>query len=167
MDKVVAGDRVQLVDYDTSGVKDGVVTNVVPPKKEKPQEYWRCTEEERLEWTTFVDVKWDDGTESQHDMEDLEPEDSEMERDFRKAYHYADDLIQAKVDEASAALREAVKLSERYGVPFRAHVSPISNQYYPRSLENKFDGIDREFVQGVTDTYNEYDSTGWKHSAVC
>lgn len=165
MEKCVIGDRVQLVDYDTSGVKDGVVTNVIAPKKPKPSDYWNSTDEERLEWTTFVDVKWDDGTESQQDMKDLQAEDSEMERDFRKAYHYANELIQAKVDEASAALREAVKIAERYGVPFRSHVSPLSNQYYPSSLENKFNGIDREFVQKVTDTYNEYD--GWEHSAVC
>src|SRR6185295_10961692 len=117
MDKCIVGDRVQLVSYEDSSVKDGIVTGVTAPKKEKPADYWKHSEEEAKEWTTFVDVKWDDGTESQHEMEDLQPEDSEMERDFRKAYHYVDELIQAKVDEASAALREAVKLSERYGVP--------------------------------------------------
>lgn len=167
MEKCIAGDRVQIVDYDTNGVKDGVVVNVIPPKKPKPKEYWRASEEEQKEFTTYVDVKWDDGTESQHDMDDLEEEDSEMERDFRKAVHYADELIQAKLDEASAAINEAVKIAERHGIPFRSHVSPISNHYYPRSLEQKFEGLDKEFVQTITDTYNEYESTGWKHSAVC
>jgi len=167
MEKCSVGDKVQLVSYEDGSVKDGVVTNIVPPKKPRPEEYWKHSEEEAKEWTTFVDVKWDDDTESQHDQEDLEPQDSELERDFRKTFHYADQLIQAKLDEASAAINEAVKIAERYGVPFHTHVSPLSNEYHPRSLGKKFPKLDHDFMQNVSDTYNEYESTGWKRSAVC
>jgi len=167
MDRCIVGDRVQIIDYETNGVRDGVVVNVIPAKASKPQKYWEATEEERLAFTTFADVKWDDGTESQHDIEDLEQEDSEIERDFRKALHYAEEEIQAKLDEAHAALREATKIAERYGVPFRSSISPISNQYFPRSFEDKFGELDKDFVRSVSETYNEYESTGWKHSAIC
>lgn len=172
MEKCEVGDRVQIINNENEdengGVKDGEVVSITPPKKPRPENWWRSTEEEQKEFTTLVTVKWDDGSpNTEHDLMDLDQEDSEMERDFRKAVHYADEQIQAKLDEAAAALREATKIAERYGVPFTASVSPVRNQYYPRSLEDKFGGIDREFIQNVTDTYNEYDSSGWKHSQVC
>jgi hypothetical protein len=167
MEKCIVGDRVQHVDWETRAVKDGMAVEVTPPKKEKPKNYWDYSEEEQKDFATLVKVKWDDGSESEEDMDDLDPEDSEMERDFRKAAHHADDLIQAKLDEASAAINEAVKIAERYGVPFRSHVSTLSNEYFPRSTEKKYPELDREFIQNITDTYNEYESSGWKRSAVC
>lgn len=172
MDKCVVGDRVQIVGYNSDTrielIRDGVVTEVTPAKNPKPTRYWEFSEEEQKTFITFVKVKWDDdGSVTEHDLNDLESEDSEMERDFRKAAHYADELIHAQLNIAAEAVREATRIAERYGVPFRTHVSPISNSYTPRSLQAKFEGLDKNFVQDITDTYNDYDSTGWRHSAVC
>jgi hypothetical protein len=64
-------------------------------------------------------------------------------------------------------MEEATKIAERYGVPFRSGISPISNQYFPNSLKEKFKDVSDDFINEISDTYNEYGSIGWRHSAVC
>jgi hypothetical protein len=97
----------------------------------------------------------------------LQPEDTEIEKQFRATAKEALAEIDAKVDTARQALSEAVAISEKHGIPFKASVSPLSQPYFPRSFEEKFEGINTEVVNEVTDTYNEYCGSGWAHSAVC
>jgi hypothetical protein len=163
---LTVGSRVQKVDYEQKFIFDGVIENITPPKREKPEDYWKHTPEEQEEMITFATVKWDNGTSETLDIEWLEKPDTEMEREFRRAYFSTIDLIEEKLEAASTLISEAVKIAEKAGVPFRSYVSPLSNSYCPRSRVEKFPDLDNEFVNQVTDTYdNEYG--GWRHSAVC
>lgn len=165
-DKLTVGSRVQKVDYEQKFIYDGVIEKITPPKREKVRDYWKYSEEEQAEMVTHATVNWDNGTTEEVDLDDLTKPDTEMERDFRRAYFSTIDLIEEKLNAASDLISEAVKISEKAGVPFRAHVSPISNSYCPRSKDDKFPELDQDFVNSVTDTYdNEYG--GWRHSAVC
>lgn len=166
MDSFKIGDRVQYVDYATDDVFDGVVASITPPKRMKTNDYWRASEAEQAEMVTFVSVKWDDGTEEPVNEEELTPVDSTLEREFRLTYYSARDKIAEKLAKADKLIDEAVALSEEYGVPFSAYVSPLNNSYFPRSMEEKFPEIDLVFVSELTEASNEYGS-GWEHSAVC
>jgi hypothetical protein len=165
MDTVQVGDRVQF-NHDGT-MEDGEVISVTPAEKERPEDYWRHSEEEQRKFWDTATVRWDNGGESTMSVHELDPQDSELEREFRNVNSEALEKINAKVAEASAALREAVKISEKYGVPFGAGISFLSNDYYPKSFEDKFGELDSDFVSDITDTYNEYGDYGWTHSAVC
>lgn len=77
--------------------------------------------------------------------------------------------IEDKIKEARQALSEAVKLSEKYGIPFHSGISFLSQGYTPSSFEDKFGELDTDVVSDLTDVYpgGEYGGTGWEHSAVC
>lgn len=94
-----------------------------------------------------------------------------LEDEFKKLVNEHKAEIDAKVSEASAALGEAVKLSEKYGIPFSPSISFLHNSYYPNSFyEKKFSELDSDVVTDLTDAYSwsDYgDSAGWEHSAVC
>lgn len=165
--KLTVGSRVQSIQYDAKFVKDGTIENLIPAKRVKPDDYWKGTPAEQAEMVTYIDVKWDDGSTEHLDLDEVSEPDTEMERDFRKAHWATEDRIQEKLDQAAELIREATRISEETGVAFRAYVSPVSNAYFPRSKEEKFSELNDSFISEVTEAYNEYDSTGWRHSAVC
>lgn len=164
---LVEGDKVQHVDHDARFVKDGVIDSITPSKRVKTNDYWRESKSIQEEMVTYANVKWNDGTTDTLDIESITVPDTELERDFRKAYWANEDRIQDKVSQAASLLQEAVRIAEETGVSFRTHISPVSNAYFPRSREERFPELDSQFVSDVTEAYNEYDSTGWRHSAVC
>jgi hypothetical protein len=160
-----AGDAVQLINHDDDDtIKDGTVVSITPAKRKEEEQYWKFSEQEQEDMRDHALVKWEDGTESEVVADDLEPRDSELERDFRVNAYTAQKLINAKMAEAEAAVDEACKIAEQYGVSFGASVSPLS-QTFKVSLPEKYEELDSDFVQNICDVYGEYD--GWQHSAVC
>jgi len=151
------GDRVQCVDEDDEVIGVGVIQEL-------------HSREDDGEMVDFANVLWD-GTSKAAEVhvEFLEPEkdESELEAEFKKVV----EAHQSKIDEqlaiAAKAIAKAEKISEKYGIPFYSGVSPLSQPYWPASFSTKFGGLDSDFVSDITGTYNEYDSEGWRHSAVC
>jgi hypothetical protein len=164
------GDRCQWLDDDTDEVTGGVVEAILPPKKPKPRDWYdssKYTEADRLDFITYANVKWDDNTTDAADIDDLSEEDSELEKQFRQTASKALKLINAKVAEADAALSEACKIADKYGVPFDSGISFIRQSYSPDTTEEKFPELDRSFIDEVTGASNEYGYGGWAHSQVC
>ena len=95
--------------------------------------------------------------------------DNMLEEEFTNLVSEHKAEIEAKLKEASAALDEAVKLSEQYGIPFHSRISFLSQGYTPDSFDKKFGELDSDIVSELTDVYpgGEYGGTGWEHSAVC
>jgi hypothetical protein len=168
-DPTIVGCRVQVAEDDDS-VINGTVLSVVPAKLDREQDhhkFYQLSDEQQDNMTVHVNVKWDDGTETLVSVQGLYQEDSKLEREFRNAFVKGKKLIDAKLAKASKALQEAEDLAEKYGIPFRAHISPLSQSFYPASHEEKFSDLDREFVTELTGAWSEYSGAGWEHSAVC
>jgi len=163
------GDLVQVIDGEDDSVRDGEVVAVTPAKVQfNSDQYWRLSETGRKNMEAHATVKWTDGTQEELSVEELEPRDSELEREFRDSASSVLKQINDKLDESRAALNEAVKLSEKHGVPFSAGISPLSQSYFPASFSNKFPGVDTELVNNITGAYSDYpEYGGWQHSAVC
>lgn len=96
-------------------------------------------------------------------------ENDSIEKEFEDLVNAHKAEIQAKVTEASKVLDEAVALSEKYGIPFYAQVSFLSQSYTPDSYYEKFGDLDKDTVNDLTDCYpgGEWGGSGWEHSAVC
>lgn len=90
---------------------------------------------------------------------------ADIEEQFDEAVQKANKKIDQLLKKAEEALAEAEKISEEYGVPFYANVSPIYQQYTPESFFTKWEKIDPEYA-GVEDA-DEYGGSGWQHSDVC
>lgn len=144
---------------------EGVITAVIPPKRERPRDYWNCTPAEQEDFLTFITVKYDDGDEETVNCWDVSPRDSEIEREFRLAAPDVLEKINEYLQKADAALDKAVALSEKHGIPFSSGISPLSQSYLPGSFAEKFPGVSRDIMSSVADASNEYE--GWEHSAVC
>lgn len=167
MSNFSVGDRCQWQDFETDEVTAGTVESILPSKKHKPSDWWKYSEVDQLDFVTYANVKWDDGTEDAVDMDDLMEEDSDLEKEFRQTASKALKLIKAKVAEAENALSEACALSEKYGVPFDTGISFLSQSYTPDSVGEKFPDVDRSFINEITGASNEYGYGGWEHSAAC
>jgi hypothetical protein len=161
------GDLVQVTGDES--VRDGEVIAVTASKVQfNSDQYWRLSETGRKNMEAHATVKWTDGTQEDLSVEELEPRDSELEREFRDSAAAVLDKINDKLDEARTALSEAIKLSENHGVPFSAGISPLAQSYFPASFSEKFPGVDTEIVSNITGAYSEYpEYGGWQHSAVC
>lgn len=103
-----------------------------------------------------------------------ENEKSELEQEFEAlCASDASKQIDAKLDEARKALREAVELSEKHSIPFSAGISFLRNGYVPKSFTNsKFKELDSDLLSEITGVYDSYgegtfEYGGWIHSAVC
>lgn len=167
MSDLEVGAEVQLVDYETDEVYDGVITTIIAPARQRPANEWDYTEEELADTVTMANVKYDDGSEETINIEALQERDSELEREFRVSASKALKQIHVKLEEASDALAAAVDLSEKYGIPFSTQISFLGQSYTPDSLEEKFEDLDKDFVNCITGASNEYGYAGWEHSAVC
>ena len=167
MSNFSVGERCQWVDRDTDEVTGGTVDSIIPPKEMKPNDYWRYPKSKQEDFITYAVVKWDDGTTDTVDMDDLDVEDSPLEREFRLAANVHLKEIMAKANQASALLSEAVALSEKYGIPFNPDVSFLGQSYFPNSFEEKYKGVDSDLVYSITNASSEYGYGGWEHSDVC
>jgi hypothetical protein len=118
-----------------------------------------------------VDTELDDfdDEDDANDPDAKTPEQLALEAEFEAVVKKAHSEIDAEVKIARDHIARAVKLSEKYGIPFHAGVSPLGNNYTPQSFKTKFPGLDTEFVSDVTGTWDEenYQYGGWQHSAVC
>lgn len=94
---------------------------------------------------------------------------TELEEEFRELVEKGNEQIQEKIAIAARALREAVELSEQYGIPFYSRVSFLSQPYIPRSWNSKYSQLDDEVLEDLIEvsSYDISDRSGWKHSAVC
>lgn len=165
MSNFKVGDRVQWIDRDTDEVTGGLIESTIAPKRMKTNDYWRLPQSEQDEMITYANVKWDDNTSDSVDIDDLDEEDSPLEREFRLAASPVLSEIQRKVTQAAKLLSEAVKLSEEHGIPFNSEVSFLGQSYTPASFEEKFDGVSSDLVYEITEATSEY--AGWEHSDVC
>lgn len=157
---------VEVQTYDSEGEpRDGVIAEVHPPEKERPREYWNCSIEEQELFKMHLLVKYEDGSEEKVSTWDVDPRDSEIEREFRKAAPDVLEQIYKHVAEAHEALDKAVSLSEKHGIPFDSSISPLSQSYKPNSFGEKYEGVSDNIISAVTDCSAEYE--GWQHSAVC
>jgi hypothetical protein len=100
----------------------------------------------------------------------------QLEHEFAETFNKVHPEIQAKLEQASALIKEAVALSETHGVPFRPAKGLLGFRmsYIPSSLKKKFppeftDEMDDEwydFWTSLTGAHGgEYD--GWQSSQVC
>jgi hypothetical protein len=114
-----------------------------------------------------------DNYEEDEDIDDTEDEDaeqSELASEFETLCADVHEQIEAKMKVARKAVKEAVAIAEKHGVPFRADVSPLGNSYLPQSFhESKFAELDQEVVCEIADVWGDYlfECGGWQHSAVC
>jgi hypothetical protein len=161
------GDRVQWIDRDTDEVTGGTIESTIPPKRMKTNDYWRLPQSEQDEMITYANIKWDDNTSDSVDIDDLDPEDTQLEREFRLAAAPVLSEIQRKVTQASKLLSEAVKLSEEHGIPFNSDVSFLGQSYTPTSFSEKYPDLSSDLVYEITEASNEYGDAGWEHSDVC
>jgi hypothetical protein len=115
-------------------------------------------------------TEYNDDEELDETDEDEDPYETPLAKEF--AQHCTDigKLIDAKVDVARKALKEATDLAEKHGVPFRAGISPLSNTYMPASFSySKFAKLDQEVICEIAEVWGDYlfEGGGWIHSAVC
>lgn len=163
------GDRCQWEDRDTDEVTGGTVESIIPPKRMKTNNYWSLPQSEQDEMITYAVVKWDDNTTDTVNMDDLDLEDNELEREFRNEANVVLSDIMSKVRLASKILQEAVDISEEHGVPFSSEISFIGQSYFPTTFSDKYGELDADFVDAITGASTSYygDGAGWEHSDVC
>lgn len=95
-----------------------------------------------------------------------EPEAVEIDAEFEAYCDKALTKIGAQIDIATKAIDKAVKLSEKYGVPFESNITPLSMSYTPANIDERFQELDSEQVYNLVGAYlNEYE--GWEHSSIC
>lgn len=160
------GDKVQQTKNQT--IRLGEIVNLIKETQEVADWYGSSYGSRRTkteEYTAKLEVKWSDGQEETLAVWDVEPEDNEMEREFRALVPDAMKKIDEKLALASKYLDEAIAISEETGVPFSSNISFLGQSYKPTSFEKKFPEVDRELMTNLTGSYNEY--AGWQHSAVC
>lgn len=107
---------------------------------------------------------------------------AELER-FKEAEKNMRAEITPLVKEASKLLREAVAVSEKYGLPYRFPLSFLRQIYTPNSFTKEWRGLrdqcsdmldsasdDQVFDDAVVDLVDGYrpgEYAEWQHSAVC
>jgi hypothetical protein len=164
------GARVQkgTGDEDVAEPLGGVVESLEPAEKPMADEYWKCSEEELDTMKEHITIKWDDGSTERLQVDDVDMEDTEVERDFRKACAKAKKQIEKKLVAAAKALDEAEAIANKYGIPFHSGVSPLSQSYYPSSTGELYPDLDSEFIDSLSGAYHsEYGEEGWQHSSIC
>lgn len=99
---------------------------------------------------------------------------SPLAQEFEQLCETVQAQIDEKLDQAMAALREAQKLADQHGVPFRSGISPLTNSYVPANFKKtKFAELDTSTVCEIAGVWGEYIRDmfeydgGWLHSAVC
>lgn len=76
--------------------------------------------------------------------------------------------LMEKIEIAEQKLKDATDFAREHGIPFSAGISPLYQCYTPEGWEDKWEGLDEEFIQDITDNYDlDEGDCGWQHSAVC
>lgn len=158
------GQRVQRYDYQTKIMSVGSILSLEKETVPASRDYFG-RQNPAYDRVKAALVKWDDGTEGRVESYEIRAEDSELEHQFRTTANEIMNKINEKLALASKYLGEAEALADEHGIPFSSNISPLGQSYSPESFETKWEGIDKEMMQEVTGTYNEY--SGWEHSAVC
>src|SRR5277367_6154618 len=120
----------------------------------------------------YANVLWDGKEEVESwelELLDHEEDEDELEAEFKAVVEAHLEEIEEQIQIATDAISKAEELSEKYGLPFRAGVSPLRQSYYPTTFHSKFGSLDQAVVSDITGAYSEYhnDGAGWEHSAVC
>lgn len=93
--------------------------------------------------------------------------DSQLELEFRTLKDHIGAEIDVHLTNARRLLDEAVALSEKHGIPFRAEVSPLSQTYVPEAFRERFAKMDMDRVEEIMDVSIDPGQYGWERSAVC
>lgn len=97
-------------------------------------------------------------------MNEYDEEWSEAELKFLELRKEFEKKIDAKLEQASALIKEAVALSEESGIPFHSYPSLLPNRYVPKTFSTKFPDLSEEFLEYEIGYYR---GSGWYHSTVC
>ncbi len=92
----------------------------------------------------------------------------DLEEQFKKAIDESTDKIYEQISIAEEAIEKACKISEEYGIPFYANVSPLGQVYRPDSFDKKWGKLldDEDTIyEYLENGIGEYE--GWQHSSVC
>ncbi len=169
--KFKTGDKVQLIkltaSLDLDYIKDGEILAIEPAKiKRDNYTYWKLSLDEKIKMEDFANVKWDDGSIYSVSVQDIEKQDSDLERQFRLQSIKTLKEIHKALEQADEALSKAEELSEKHGIPFYSSVSRLRQGYTPSTIQSLYAGISNEFVRTYSGVYNDYDE-GWEHSQIC
>jgi hypothetical protein len=123
----------------------------------------------------MIDHIEQDVEDNEQDIEDADPYEAPLAKEFAQLCQDVGLQIKVKVAEAQKALREAEEIADKHGVPFRSSISPLSNSYVPGSFsKTKFVKLDQEVVCEIAGVWGDYigellggDRGGWVASAVC
>lgn len=97
--------------------------------------------------------------------EDRKLKNAGLEEQFKEAVKEATKEINKHIVNSRAELDKAVKLAEKYGVPFRSSMvdMDMSRAYVPRSFSSKWENLSEEFLYDELDgDFSSYDS-GWEY----
>jgi hypothetical protein len=124
----------------------------------------------------FVPVEWEfevlAGDLGQKILDEFADHGGNLEKKFREAFEKINPEIQEKVAAASKLLKEAEKLSEQHGLPFRPKGNLLDGSchgYFPASFSSIYGDLLEEnpdLVDDVTGVYRyEENGDGWQSSA--
>lgn len=85
-----------------------------------------------------------------------------LEVEFKIARKKAHSEILERLDNAQREIKEAVNISEKYGIPFCSDVEgmPCGRNYVPASFDKKWDCLDEQLLEDL----DIYDTTaGWEY----
>lgn len=93
---------------------------------------------------------------------------SDLEIEFRDGYDENMEKINQHLDAAMKELLKAQKIADDFGIHFNSNISPISQTYIPygekykklMEIEDLFEDFDFPYD-------DDYDDSGWAHSAIC
>lgn len=97
----------------------------------------------------------------------------DLEQEFRETLKQVGKQIQDKLNEAGRLISEAEELSEQYGVPFSAHISPLGQDYFPYNIRKRWGELGEDRIEKVIKETGKWwfdineNYGGWEHSAVC
>lgn len=101
----------------------------------------------------------------------------QLEREFTETFNLVHPQIQAKLEQASVLIKEAVALSEQHGVPFRptkgllgfrmSYIPTTLKEKFPPEIEDDWDDDWYDFWTNLTGAHGGSEYDGWQSSQVC
>jgi hypothetical protein len=93
---------------------------------------------------------------------------TKLEREFEELCDSIGDEIHDHVLTAQRALRSAVALSDKHGIPFYTNVSEIGQPYIPSAFRKKYGSLNKDFVCNLTEVLEaDLNEIGWQTSTIC
>jgi hypothetical protein len=97
-------------------------------------------------------------------QEELENQKQSLEECFIEIHLNMMEEINAQIEIAAVALNEAVKISEKYGIPFKSVISPFEKRvYWPVSLKDKWKELGQYNAMRLTECYPSDMTGGWEY----